>query len=230
MPGHRETLLLRRLAAALRSGKPRQALAAAVMLRGTRLPPDRFLPAARRAARCLAAGDHGGAMAAALHILLNDPATERELLMLLGHDDILKADDLPTEIVDVPEWGGEVKIRCLTGEERDEWEASQMVLRGDQYVRDSANLRAKLVAASIVGEDGEKLFTRQDVYALGRKSGAALDRVFEAATKLSRLTAEDSADLGKDSVNGQAAGSTSISRPASAAPSASSSPGSDPTN
>jgi hypothetical protein len=49
----------------------------------------------------------------------------------------------------------------------------------------------------MVGEDGERLFTDNEVNALGAKSAAALDRVFEVAAELSRLKPEDIEELGK---------------------------------
>src|SRR5258707_12795360 len=105
----------------------------------------------------------------------------------LGRDAILKADALKTEDVPVPEWGGSVLVRELRGRERDEWEASLAVQRGQRMVPDVANMRAKLVARTVVGADGEPLFSQQDVAALGELSAAALDRVFEVASKLSGL-------------------------------------------
>ena len=63
--------------------------------------------------------------------------------MRLSRDDILKAEDLTTEEVDVPEWGGTVLVRGLTGRERDEFEASVMVRYAGEMVQDLANIRAK---------------------------------------------------------------------------------------
>lgn len=114
----------------------------------------------------------------------------------LTRDAILAADDLPAEEVDCPEWGGTVVVRGLTGAQRDEWEASTTVVRGKTAVRDTANARAKLVALCVVDhESGEPLFTRQDVDALGRKSGAALGRVFGVAARLSGLGDEEVDEL-----------------------------------
>ena len=48
----------------------------------------------------------------------------------LTRDEILGADDLKTESVKVPEWGGTVLVRELTGAERDEWEASVVKTNG----------------------------------------------------------------------------------------------------
>ena len=107
--------------------------------------------------------------------------------MLLSRDDILKADDRPIETVPVPEWGGEVLVRGMSGEGRNEFEASMAVMRGGKLVPEVSNTLAKLVARCIVGEDGEPLFTQSDVYALGKKSAAALERVGEVAARLSGI-------------------------------------------
>jgi hypothetical protein len=119
--------------------------------------------------------------------------------VILNRDLILKATSLRTEEVPVPEWGGAVLVRELRGRERDEWEASLAVQRGKQMVPDVANMRAKLVARSVIGEDGEPLFSQQDVSALGELSAAALDRVFEAASRLSGLNPADLEEMAKNS-------------------------------
>jgi len=133
----------------------------------------------------------------------------------LGRDAILRAAALRTEEVKVPEWADPetgadtVLVRELRGRERDEWEASLAVQRGREMVRDTANIRAKLAALSIVGEDGEPLFTLRDVNALGELSAAALERVFEVASRLSGLNPADVEEMGKNSGTGRDGGSAS---------------------
>jgi hypothetical protein len=116
-------------------------------------------------------------------------------MSLLSRDLILDANDLGFEDLEVPEWGGTVRVRALTGAERDAYEASMSQQRGKNYVRNLANIRAKLVVRSVVDENGDRLFTDQDANALGTKSAAALDRIFEVAAKLSRLSEEDVEEL-----------------------------------
>lgn len=110
---------------------------------------------------------------------------------------ILKALDLPTQEVEVPEWGGTVLIRAMTGAERDAFEASMIVEKeGDDRRARMINVRARLCASVIVGEDGvTSIFTPADVAELGGKSAKALNRVFEAARKLSGFTEEDVKEL-----------------------------------
>lgn len=119
---------------------------------------------------------------------------------LLTREAILQAKDLPYEDVAVPEWGGVVRVRALTGAERDRFEASIVEQRGKGAPRlNTTNIRAKLVALTVVDENGNRIFTDDDVEALGRKSAAALNRVFEVAQRLSGLTQADMEELEKNS-------------------------------
>jgi hypothetical protein len=113
---------------------------------------------------------------------------------------ILEFDDRQTEAVAVPEWGGDVMVHGLTGAERDQFEASVISRKGRDTNVNMVNFRAKLIALSVVdAETGARLFDDADVGALGRKSAAALQRVFDVAQKLSGLSREDVDELTKNS-------------------------------
>jgi len=114
---------------------------------------------------------------------------------LLGRDAIFAADDRVFEIVEVPEWGGSVRVKALTGTERDAYEETLLTGTGKQTKVTMANARAKLCARAIVDENGERLFSDKDVTRLGQKSAAALDRVYEVATRLAKVSKEDIEDL-----------------------------------
>jgi len=112
--------------------------------------------------------------------------------MVLNKSDILKAQDLKTESVKVPEWGGEVIIRTMTGSERDSYE--QRIVRGNQK-NEYIDIRATFLSLTIIDDKGERLFDEQDIKALGGKSAAALDRLFEVAQKLNGLRNDDIEEL-----------------------------------
>lgn len=114
---------------------------------------------------------------------------------LLTRDDILMAQDLPTERVAVPEWGGEVIVRGLTAAERDAFEQSIVETRGKNTRMNLKNIRAKLVAMTVVDEQGDRIFSDEDAELLGKKSAAALDRIFAVAQRLSGLRPEDVDEL-----------------------------------
>lgn len=114
----------------------------------------------------------------------------------LTREEILAAEDIAEELVTVSQWkGGAVLIRGLTAAARDDFEASCIKGKGRKAEVTIQNMRAKLVALSAVDEAGERLFTEQDVAALGRKSGAALARLYEVAARLSGITDEDLEEL-----------------------------------
>lgn len=120
-------------------------------------------------------------------------------MTLLSKADILQAQDIKTESVDVPEWGGQVIVRALDGTERDALEASMIQGKGKNAQVNLTNLRAKLVARSLVDEHGARLFEDGDIPALAKKSASALNRVYEVAQRLSGITQEDVDDLTKNS-------------------------------
>ena len=106
-------------------------------------------------------------------------------------DAILNATALPTEAVDVPEWGVTVHVRTLTAAERDAYQASLVKVKKDGSVeRAPDNASGRLAALAISDERGNRLFTDDDAADLGRKSAKALARVTEAAARLSGLTDE----------------------------------------
>lgn len=112
-------------------------------------------------------------------------------MAILSKSEILSAPDIHKELVSVPEWGGDVYVRGLTGEERGQYEKSILTIRGKDQSINLAHIRAKLASLSICDEDGKRLFTDEDVKALDQKSAAALERVFNVAMRLSGLGAED---------------------------------------
>lgn len=129
-------------------------------------------------------------------------------MALLTKEQIWAADDLTWEDVSVPEWGGDVRVKTLTGAERDQYEAESVKMEGNRR-KMTGNLRARLVALTAINEDGTPMFTRADVMKLGQKSAAALERVFEVAAKLNGMTEEDMDDLAGNSESGQNESSTS---------------------
>lgn len=116
----------------------------------------------------------------------------------LTKEAILQVEDLSAEDVEVPEWGGTVRVRGLTGTERDSFEAAIVGRDPRKAAFDMQNIRARLVAYSVVDGDGQRLFSEADIRALGEKSAVALQRVFEVAQRLSGLTAADVEELTKN--------------------------------
>jgi hypothetical protein len=124
-------------------------------------------------------------------------------MKMLGRDEILGVVDLRFANVEVPEWGGTVRVRGLTGAERDAYEASAVTVVDGKRTMNVRNLRAKLIVMAAVDSTGHPMFTEEDVQRLGAKSGIALERVFDTVRHLSGMTEDDMARLERDLEPGQ---------------------------
>jgi len=123
---------------------------------------------------------------------------------VLSRDEILNKDDIQQENVSVPEWDGDVIVRGLNGYDRDRYEESMVERRGKSFSTNLENIRARLVSLCVVDAEGKRIFADEDIPALGKKSGAALERVFEVARKLSGLRNEDIEELAGNSNSAEA--------------------------
>jgi hypothetical protein len=85
--------------------------------------------------------------------------------------------------VSVPEWGGTVHLRCITGRERSEYEDS--IDSGDK-IR-VTNLRERFLVRAICDDQGKRIFEENDIAGLSNRNGAVLDRLFHAALKLNKI-------------------------------------------
>lgn len=131
-------------------------------------------------------------------------------MKVLGREDILQADDVVIEKVEVPEWGGAVCVRGLTGSERDAFEESIFITSGKSTKVNFKDARAKLLVKAICDESGAPLFSKGDIENLGAKSASALQRVWEKARDLSGLSDEDVDELVGNSESDQSESSTTV--------------------
>jgi hypothetical protein len=122
----------------------------------------------------------------------------RELPLLEEASAVLDLPDLADELVEVPEWGYRLRVRSLTGAERDAFEASLLESRGKSREVNLRNMRAKLVAASVRRSDDKRVFSDAQVEALGKKNAAALQRVFRVAQRLSGLGEDEVEELTRE--------------------------------
>jgi len=100
--------------------------------------------------------------------------------MLLTKEQILSADDRASIKLEVPEWGGEVYVRVMSGTEREsferEWTSTEEKLL-PQY-------KVKLLRRCLCDDKGDALFSNEDLTALGEKNALVLDRLFTECMKL----------------------------------------------
>lgn len=118
----------------------------------------------------------------------------------LTREQILGAQDIKFEDLDVPEWGGRIRVRGLGGDEMVQFWGEPTV-GGDGEVKLQMRMKVgvypRLVSKSVVDLNGNQMFTEQDVKALGQRSFSALARVVTKVFELSGMTEEAAAEVGK---------------------------------
>ena len=96
--------------------------------------------------------------------------------------DAPNAGSLRFGVVNVPEWGGTVRVRSLTGRERCLlWRQR----RNPRKEFSDGGVYAMAVSFAIVDEDGDRVFNNQDIPGLGRKSAIPIMRIYRAILRLS---------------------------------------------
>lgn len=116
----------------------------------------------------------------------------------LTRDQVMQANDMVTEEVPVPEWGGKILVRTLTGIELNQFQQDSMAPKGSKKAADLHNSYARLIALCAIDAQGQRLFYPKDVELLGEKSAAALSRVAQVCMRINNLTQEDVEELAKN--------------------------------
>lgn len=117
-------------------------------------------------------------------------------MSLTSADAILSISDLgaPVELT-VPEWGDTVYLRRPTANDRDEWE----IYCQEHATKPKRVWRAKLASMLICDEQNNLLFTAQQIEALGKKSAAAVNRIWEKGLEMMRITKDELYEIEKNS-------------------------------
>ena len=120
--------------------------------------------------------------------------------MFLSKEAILSADDKIIEEVEVSEWGGTVRLKSLTGAQRDKYEAAIVDMKGKDPKIKLEDLKVRLLALCIVDEQGDRIFgdSKEDLQALGSKNAKIINRLFERCQSICGMTTKDVEELEKN--------------------------------
>lgn len=122
----------------------------------------------------------------------NTDSQDQQPLKLLTKDAVLAVDDRPSRIVDVPEWGGAVRVRALSAWEQSQYTEAIMTMTTDHKGRVQTKINpvgadVLLASMGIVDENGKPMFSKNE---LKDRSQRAIARVCEAIRELSGMNVE----------------------------------------
>lgn len=117
-------------------------------------------------------------------------------MALLTKDAILAAQDVVREELPCPEWGGEIRVRSLSGRGREAFDAE--VYQARKAGRE-VSIMAVLATLSVIDADDALVFDVKDAAALADKGSAPLERIYDFHRKYSGIGAATVEDAAKNS-------------------------------
>lgn len=112
-------------------------------------------------------------------------------------DQIIAADDIKSELVEIPEWNVTILVKSMSGAERGQMLKAVTTANGQVDIGKAVS--DVLIFTAHDPETGERIFTIEDRDLLNEKSGAAIQRAAEVGMRLSGLMPESIDEAGKDS-------------------------------
>lgn len=100
---------------------------------------------------------------------------------MLTREEILAKDDLKKIEVEVPKWGDTVTLQELSADAAIELHEEMKRMKDEGGQR---GVRELAIVVCAVGEDGERLFTRDDIALLKKKSNEAINLLGDVAWDL----------------------------------------------
>jgi hypothetical protein len=133
--------------------------------------------------------------------------------MSLTKEQIFSAFDLSPEDVDVPEWGGTIRVIVMSGASREQLQTLIAENKSGFF------FEAAVVALSAVDESGVLLFTPDDIPSLLAKNPKVIGQIADASLRINGLGAKAVSEATKNSASSQSDDSGSASASNSESPS-----------
>ena len=122
-------------------------------------------------------------------------------MALLTAENILAAEDFVYDIIECPEWGGEVRVRSLSGGQRSTLKKAIDAGRDD--------IDETVCVMAIVDNDGNRIFTQQQIAALSKKSTSVISRIAIRVLEISGMRDHEKAVKDAEKNSGKTRGADS---------------------
>lgn len=103
--------------------------------------------------------------------------------MLLSREAIFGIQDVPVQVIDVPEWGvgAQIKIKAMSIKEQIAYE------KAVSGKKDESDIIFNMLILCCVDDNNKQIFSSSDIALLQEKSSSAILRIFNACLKLNSL-------------------------------------------
>lgn len=123
-----------------------------------------------------------------------EPEDVAKPLPVLCKEEILGAENPEPVPVHVPEFGGAVMVRVMSGTERDKLESRYAGKKAAQLV----GFKTDLLCLCVCNPDGSAMFDPETIGALMEKASTAINTLVDAALALNGLSEEEAQELVKN--------------------------------
>lgn len=106
---------------------------------------------------------------------------------ILSKAEIFAAQDIKREVLNVPEWGGDVELIQLSGNGRAKIMETYQTFKDAGSVAQTNALQDAMLLACIADDKGQPIFATDDLPLLREKNGVVLETVVKAALKLNGM-------------------------------------------
>lgn len=106
---------------------------------------------------------------------------------------------VPVEKVDLPEMSGSVFVKGMTAKERSAFEKQFQTPSGKPNKVRLAEVRERIVVATVCDESKNLLFTEADIPVIGELPAAVVERLVSVAQRLCGMTNQDVESLAGNS-------------------------------
>lgn len=120
--------------------------------------------------------------------------------MSLTRDQILSNKSFRSKTIQIDEWGGEVRLKAISGAEREALEDAVYERIGDKLqVKKGASLLTALLLRSMCDDDGNRLFQDGDIEFIRGIDSVTLNKLFKVAADVNGLSGEEEREIEKNS-------------------------------
>lgn len=117
-------------------------------------------------------------------------------MALIGKKDIEEASDFSYEDIEVKEWGGTLRTRSFTANER---LAMISKYKGDKLTGEQASeFYCDVISTSVIDEDAKSVFSSDDTELLRDKDWNVLERVAQSILKFNGMLENDVEETAKN--------------------------------
>lgn len=120
--------------------------------------------------------------------------------MSLTREQILSNKSFRSKVIEIPEWGGEVRLKAMSGADREAMEAAVYEdVGGKMQLKKGVSYIAEMLIRTWCDDDGNLLFKPDEINLIQEKDAVILARIFKVATEVNGLSGEEEREIEKNS-------------------------------